>query len=87
MSKLPGNLELVQTTSFRIELHDGYVLTGHINARNNKISWWMTKVGYTKSTYCFSTFPYGVRMLSDLKPQLEAVESYIALFDKTCINN
>lgn len=75
------NFEIKETTAMLIPLRDGYVLSGTVNATNRKRSWWMTKEGYTKATYCFSTFGYGNLMRRDLDAQMDSIEEYISLFN------
>lgn len=60
-----------------------YVLTGVPNAFNSKTSWWLSKKGFMRAMYCFSTFGSEKQVMEELDYQLSAIDSYIACFAKT----
>lgn len=56
-----------------------YVLSGCKNAFNSKMSWWLSKKGYTTAMYCFSTT--SVNFSQEAEYQTGAIDSYIKAFN------
>lgn len=56
-------------------IREDYVLQPIPNAFNNRISWWISKKGWTVAMYCFSANT--PKMLEEQIPQLE---EYIRIF-------
>ena len=84
--KMPINGTTVP--AIHLPLEDGYVLTGIPNYDGgktkipNKRSWWLTRQGWMKSTYCFSTPLDGDSMSRELTEQLTSLEEFKSLFKK-----
>ena len=84
--KMPINGTTVP--AIHLPLEDGYVLTGIPNYDGgktkipNKRSWWLTRQGWMKSTYCFSTPLDGDAMSRELTEQLTSLEEFKSLFKK-----
>lgn len=56
-----------------------YVLSGCKNAFNSKMSWWLSKKGYTTAMYCFSTAC--INFAEEAEYQANAIEGYIKAFN------
>lgn len=58
-----------------------YVITPCQNSFNNKISFWISKKGYTVSFYCFSLYPFEDNEYNKFIKDVDRFNSYISLYE------
>lgn len=82
----PVAKKLLQTIQTLDDLENGttrvfgdYVLSGCKNAFNGKMSWWLSKKGYTTAMYCFST--PSINFVQEVEYQTSAIDGYIKAFN------